>query len=105
MRDHNMGKIQRHWKVVSIVVLIPIVYAIGVIFLYEPINYFMDDWFFTWQGVLTVLGFDVIWIIIMVLCPLRSIKVKVVLTLFVLALSASVLTCWALLESLSSDIF
>lgn len=90
MRDHNMGKIQRHWKVV---LLIPIVYAIGVIFLYEPINYFMDDWFFSWRGVLTVLGFDVIWIIIMVLCPLRSIKVKVVLTLLVLALSASVLTC------------
>ena len=102
MRDHNMAKIQRHWKVV---LLIPIVYAIGVIFLYEPINYFMDDWFFTWRGILTVLGFDVIWIIIMVLCPLGSIKVKVVLTLLVLALSASVLTCWALLESLSSDIF
>ncbi len=105
MRDHNMGKIQRYWKVVSIVLLILIVYSIGVILLYEPINYLMDDWFFTWRGILAVLGFDVIWIIIMVLCPLRSIKVKVVLTLSVLALSASVLTCWALLESLSSDIF
>ena len=102
MREYKWKQLQRHWKVV---LLVPVVYAIGVIFLYEPINYFMDDWFFTWRGVLTVLGFDVIWIIIMVLCPLGSIKVKVVLTLLVLALSASVLTCWALLESLSSNIF
>lgn len=105
MRDHNMGRIKRYWKVVSVALLILIVYAIGVIFLYEPINYLMDDWFFTWRGMLAVLGFDVMWIIIMLLCPLRSIKVKVVLTLLVFALSASILTCWALLESLSSDIF
>ncbi len=102
MREYKFKPLQRYWKVV---LLIPIVYVIGVIFLYEPINYLMDDWFFTWRGFLTVLGFDVIWIVIMVLCPLRRIKVKVVLTFSVLALSASVLTCWALLKSLSSNIF
>jgi hypothetical protein len=43
-------------------------------------------------AVFIVLGFDVIWIIMMVLRPRKNVRAKVLLTLIVLILSAIVLT-------------
>ena len=81
-------------------ILTPIIYWAGFRLLFEPINYLMGEWFFTPLGLFAVLGFDVVWIIIIRLWPLRNIHVKIVLTLLVLTLSASVLTCLVVLRSL-----
>ncbi|MHC4693375.1 MAG: hypothetical protein ACYS67_11600 [Planctomycetota bacterium] len=49
-----------------------------------------------------VLVFDVIWIILMILWPLKKIHVKIVLTLFVLALSAVVLIDLLAIDALNT---
>lgn len=48
-----------------------------------------------------VLVFDVIWVILMMLWPLKKIHVKIVLTLFVLALSAAVLIDLLVIDALN----
>ena len=49
-----------------------------------------------------VLVFDVIWVILMMLWPLKKIHVKIVLTLFVLALSAAVLIDLVVIDALNT---
>lgn len=102
MQD-DKGKYKlRRWEIVLWVILTPIIYLGTTMLLFKPMNsVYMPDWFFSWLGFFIVLGFDVVWFVIMRLWPLKNIKVKIVLTLLVITLSASVLTCWVALNALS----
>ena len=88
-------------EIVSMVILTAIVYVGSVILLFRPMNECGPDWFFTPVGLFTVLGFDMAWFMIMKLWKVRNMHVKIILTVLVFTLSASVLTCWLLLNALS----
>jgi len=49
-----------------------------------------------------VLGFDIVWIIIIILCPLKNIVVKIALMLLVLTLSAAILWDLLVIDALSA---
>ena len=49
-----------------------------------------------------VLGFDIAWIIIMILCPLKNMGAKIALILFVLTLSAAILWDLLVIDALSA---
>jgi hypothetical protein len=89
------------WEIVCLAILTPIVYWRAMRLLIKPMNEHMGYWFYTALGLLVVLGFDIVWVIMMKLWPLKNAKVKIVLTVLVLTLSASVISCWILLNLLS----
>ena len=79
-------------EVVSLAIAITVIYVGSLILLIDPIT-LIGDWIFTPSALFIVLGFDVVWIITMILWPLKNTHVKVLLTILVLAFSASLLTC------------
>jgi len=101
MRENTRKFPLGYWEIVFLAILTPVIYLGATRLLFEPINFHMGYWFFSWLGFFIVLGFDVVWVVLMKLWPLKNIKVKIVLTLLVLTLSASVLTCWIVLNALS----
>lgn len=54
-----------------------------------------------WGVVVLILAIDIIWIVLMKLCPKGTIHIKVVLTLLVLTLSAAILSGFVVIEALS----
>lgn len=77
---------------VSLAVAITVIYVGSLMLLIDPIN-LMGNWVSTPSAFFIVLGFDVAWIITMILWPLKNTHIKVLLTLLILTLSASILTC------------
>ena len=94
---HNL----RRWEIVSLIILTPIIFLVATMLLLRPVNSYAPYWFSTPLGFFIVLGFSIIWIIVMRLWPLKNIRVKILLTLLVLTLSGSVLACWVILNALS----
>jgi len=87
-------------EVLLLSVISPLVYWGAFRLLFDPINCFMGDWFFTPLGVIGVLFLDIVWIVTVKTLPIKNLKIKVVLIALVLILSASVLTCQVILTSL-----
>ena len=79
-------------EVVSLAIAITVIYVGGIMLLIDPIS-LIGDWVFTPSALFIILGFDVVWIITMILWPLKNTHVKVLLTLLVLTFSTSLLTC------------
>lgn len=88
------------FEVVFLAILSLIIYLSTFILLREPIEYYVFEEIPTWLVFLVILGFDVAWTIGVCLWPLKNIKVKIVLTVIVLTLSASILTCLYVLHIL-----
>jgi hypothetical protein len=89
-------------EVILTMIFIPIIFYGAMRILIKPMNSpHMPNWFFGPIGLLIVIGFDVLWLIAMRLWVFKGIKVKIFLTLLVLTLSSSIITCWILLNSLS----
>lgn len=88
-------------EVLFLAVLTPVIFFVATKLLLRPMNSYAPLWFSTPIGFFTVLGFDVLWGISMKLWPFKGVKVKIFLTSLVLALSASVLACWVILNALS----
>ncbi len=95
-------------EVVSLAIILPIFYWGTVKLLLGPI----EDTFYphmpyqqrfvsTWIASFAILAFDTIWIVLMKLCLRDKIHVKVVLTLLVLTFSASVLSCFIIVDALT----
>ncbi len=101
MQDKKRKNPLSRLGIVCLVILIPIVYWRTTLLLFQPMNLYTPLWFSPQLGLLVIVGFDIMWVILMKLCPLKCTKVKIVLTVLVLTLSASVITCWILLISLS----
>jgi len=85
-------------EAILLAILVLIIYVGSFRLLLRPINKSMLS---TQLACLMVIGFDVIWCIAMKLWPLKNIRIKIVLSLLVLTVSASVLSCFIFLESLS----
>ena len=82
------------YEIILLIITIPILFYCTGKLLWEPINSHAPHWFFGIVGLLAVLGLDCFWITAMKLWPLKSLRVKIYATLFVLTISAAVLTCW-----------
>lgn len=80
--------------------LTPIIYVGGYVLLSGPIDLLLSKGISTWAAFFVVLGFDVLWIVLMKLWPLKNIHVKIALTLVVFTVSASVLTCFVVMPVL-----
>ncbi|UCC21841.1 MAG: hypothetical protein JSW23_08505 [Planctomycetota bacterium] len=82
------------------------IYVGGIFFLFGPMALMIDlmpRWFRGPAGALIILGFDIVWIIAMRKRASRdeeSKQRKMILSLFVLPLSMSALTCWLIIRVL-----
>ncbi|MHC4154932.1 MAG: hypothetical protein ACYST6_08435 [Planctomycetota bacterium] len=91
-------------EIISLAIMIPIIYCGTIKLFFGPI----DDAFYpyerrlipVWMVFIAILLLNVLWIILMRLCPRDTIHVKVVLTSLVLVLSAAVLSCFVVLGAL-----
>jgi len=96
-------------EVVFLAILTPIIYVSTVRLLLGPIELafyphvpYESRSISTWMVLLAVLAFDVAWMLSMRSWPLKSIprRLRIFLTVFVLTLSTSVLTCFVALDIL-----
>ena len=86
-------------EAILLAILVLIIYVGSFKMLFRPINKSMLS---TQSACLMVIGFDVIWCIAMKMWPLKNIRIKIVLSILVFTLSASVVSCFMFLESLGS---
>ena len=89
------------WYVVGLL-LTPLIFLVASKSLLWHIEFYIYERISIPRVFAIVLVFDVIWVILMMLWPLKKIHVKIVLTLFVLALSAAVLIDLLVIDALSS---
>lgn len=82
--------------------LTPIIFLGASKLLVGPIEFYLYERVSISRVFCIVLAFDVIWVILMILWPLKKIHIKVVVTLFVLALSAAVLIDLLVIDALSA---
>ena len=80
-------------ELIFLAVLTALIYVGSYVLLFGPMDLLISKGISTWVALFVILGFDLVWIIIMKLWPLKNIHVKIVLTLIVFAVSASILTC------------
>ena len=86
----------RNWEIISLVILTPVIYLAITILLREPIDSHIGNWFRSPLSFFAIIAFNFIWILIMKICPLRNTKIKVIATLIIFILSASILTWWVI---------
>jgi len=89
------------FEIVSLVFVLPAIFYYSGRLLWEPINSHAPMWFFSFLGLLAILGFDCAWISLMKLWPLKKLRVKIYLTSLILTISAVILYCWVMLNLLS----
>jgi hypothetical protein len=87
-------------KVIFLAILTAAIYVGSYVLLSGPIDLLISKGVSTLVAFVVILGFDVFWIVLMKLWPLRKIHVKIVLTLIVFAVSASILTCFVVVPVL-----
>lgn len=90
------------FEIVLLAITLPVIFYYSGKLLWEPINSHAPNWFFSILGLLAILGFDCTWIALMKLWPLKTRRVKIYVTLFVLTISAVLLTCSVMLNMLSN---
>jgi len=92
------------FEIVFLTIMAIVVYGGGILLLGEPINRHMPNWFFCPIGLFLIIGLDIIWIFCIKLWKLNSVQMRIIkniLSVFIFALSASVLTNWLILNVLS----
>jgi hypothetical protein len=89
-------------EMVLLAITLPVIFYYSGKLLWEPINSHAPNWFFSILGLLAILGFDCAWIALMKLWPLKKLRVKIYMTLFILTISAVLLTCSVMLNMLSN---
>jgi hypothetical protein len=88
-------------EVISTTILLLIVLYFLIKLLCEPINKHAPNWFFSFWGVLLILGLDCLWLMIMKLCPLKVLRIKIYMSMIIFVVSLAILICWAVLNMLS----
>jgi len=88
-------------EVISLAIILPIFYWYTLKLVIDPIEIHVFEVIPTMLFFLIVIGFDILWIVLMRACPRINIHIKVVLTVLILTLSASFLTCLIVLQALS----
>lgn len=96
-------------EIIFLVILTPIIYLGCITLLLIPIGKafyphtsYVYGGVYIWVVFIILLGVDVVWIVLMKLWPLKNKKAKIILTWFLLTLSASVLTCFAIGDALDA---
>jgi len=89
------------FELVLLLIVLPIIFYCSGKLLWEPINSHAPSWFFSFVGLLVILGVDGLWVMAMKLWPLKNLRIKIYATLFILTISAVFLTCWILMNMLS----
>ena len=96
-------------EIVCLVILTPIIYLGGIKLLLVPIGKafyphtsYVYGGIYIWIVFIILLGFNVVWLVLMKLWPLRNVKVKIILTWFVFILSAVVMSCFAIGDALDA---
>ena len=96
MQEENRKNKLRRWETVSLVILTLIVYLLGCLILipseYDYPHRYLTNIDLSWLSYLIVLGFDIGWIILMKRWSYKNARDKIVLTWFILTLSALILT-------------
>lgn len=95
-------------EAISLAILLPVFYWGAVRFMLRPIGkiFYPPDLYYgyrvisAWMVFVFILVFNAIWVTLMKLCPQDKTHIKVVLTLLVLTFSASVLSCFIVLDAL-----
>lgn len=103
MQEKNQKILLICLEVISLIIILPIFYWGAFRLLFVPlvdVIYYPNRKISTLAAFFTVLGFDLVWIFLMKLCPKDKIHVKVILTLLVLAFSAVILTCFVVADAL-----
>ncbi len=101
MQDNEQKKPVSCFEIFILVILAIAIYLGTIWFLYFPIASYMPVWFFGPLGLFIVLGFDVFWIIRKRSRNRPRSESGIILripSLLVFSLSASILTCWLLLN-------
>jgi len=95
-------------EVVLLVILLPI-FCWGTFWLlFLPLmglNYYPNRKISTLAAFFLVLGFNAIWLLLMKLCCRGKTNIKLIITLFVLAFSATILTCFVVADVLLEGTF
>jgi hypothetical protein len=91
----------RTWQIVLMVILTPIIFGGGYGILYKSI---IKIWVLRRMPIslsfFLILAFDAGWLIMMIKLPLKSIKLKIILTWLIVVLSASLMTYLFILDIL-----
>lgn len=95
-------------EVISLAIILPTFYWGAIKYLLKPIGktFYPPDLYYehrivsAWMVFVFIFVFNVIWFMLMKLCPRDKIHVKVVLTLLFLTFSAAVLSCFIVLDAL-----
>jgi len=103
MRELSMETKQKCFtkkKVIFLTVMTAFVYFISFLLLFDCGHFpFVPDWFWGQAGLFVIIGSIVAWILIMKVLVRKSVKVRIVLTLFGLSVIAAVLTWWIMENS------
>jgi hypothetical protein len=101
MQDNEQKKPVSWFDIFILVILAIVIYFGSLWFLYFPIASYMPVWFFGPLGLFMIIGFDVFWIIRNRKHKYSRSNTGIILripSLLVFSLSASILTCWILLN-------
>ena len=80
-------------EIILLIIVIPILFGCTFMFFLTKEGV-LPYGFSSILGLLTVLGFDFLWVITMKLLPLKNLRIKIYMTLFVLTVSAALIACW-----------
>jgi hypothetical protein len=103
MKEKNRKVMAIRLEVISLIVLLPLFYWGTVKLLFVPLidwAYYPNRKISTLAVFIIVLSFDIVWLLLMKLCFRDKKHVKIITTLFVLAFSAAILTCFVVAEAL-----
>jgi hypothetical protein len=111
MEDKKRRFPLRIYEVVLLIILIPVVFyyssklfwMIGESETPSWVPYWFSSWFTGIGGVLTVLGFDCLWITVMIFGPPKNIRIKIYATIFILTISSMILFSLLVAKALSES--
>ena len=96
---NQTGHLEKKLEIVFLIIMAIAIYIGGILFLGKPVNRLMP-WFFSPIGFVVVLLADFIWVVVMKMSNVRSFQIRVakkIVSVFIFALSASLLTLWLIL--------
>jgi len=95
-------------EVVSLAIILPVFYCGTVKLLLGPVEkaFYPHDLYehriiTIWMILIFILVFNVIWFVLMKLCPQDKIHIKVVLTILVLTFLVALLSCFIIVDALT----
>jgi len=88
-------------EIISAIILLPITTYFLIRFLCEPLNKHAPTWFFSFWGVILILGFDSVCFVLMKVWSQKVLRIKIYISMIIFVVSLAILICWAVLNLLS----